>query len=632
MREIVQPRSAALGLAAIVAAACGVSLIWVFTVPIYQSPDEPAHLDYALTIYSHGCPFLAQNTSFDRLPPVVHPFTAYLQRRTAAFEISFSPGAKVEPGYGTADYFAALDRDAPPEPALVSGPNHLAAIYPFGYYTALAGWIGLVRLFSDSLTVTFFAARIFSVMLLAVTLTAAYSVVRLLGFSQRFALLLTAGVGLFPLTSFISSYVQPDNLSWTLVTLGYYFALRGRRNGWQRRDHIYLGLVLGGLVVTKAQFFVCTAVAVGAMLFVDLVRQRTRPRQWLTACAAVLLPSLLLGSAYVWSVWGTENYFGPPTQTADPLRHHLHFAGLALRDFFFGPSHDSFWGLFGWGDTPLVLHGTRTTFVVQALLWAFAISTLVLAAFWFAESSLRLVRLAGRKRLGRAIRVAVGNPVLNSLFLFIAVLTALFVRTENRFAAQGRNWVPVMLPVFLVGIAYAPRALTGLLVLRRLRTIRIAYTTLALTGLLVYDAVGGFYALKCVHDRFYLPFASVPRHRTSLSTEPAETRLAERFGEAWACSGEESYLGYSIVPQQFVHGIRLEFRVINEFRGKCTFRVAWQSGDEPIAPNQAALFCLNPYEALRGVTIWTNGPVRAFRVYPDVRPCQFEVAAITVLH
>ena len=207
-------RSAAFGLAGIVAAACGVSLIWVFTVPIYQSPDEPAHLDYALAIYAHGGPFLAQNTLFERLPPAVHPYTAYLQERTCAYEISFSPGAKMAPGYGTAEFFAALDRDAPAAPKRVAGPNQLAAIYPFGYYTLLAGWIALVRLFTDSLTVTFFAARIFSVLLLAVTLVATYGTIRLLDFSRRFALLLTAGIGLFPLTLFISSYVQPDNLSW----------------------------------------------------------------------------------------------------------------------------------------------------------------------------------------------------------------------------------------------------------------------------------------------------------------------------------------------------------------------------------------------------------------------------------
>src|SRR5262249_58979835 len=38
----------------LVLAAAGLCLRWVFIVPIYQSPDEPAHLDYALAIYHNG--------------------------------------------------------------------------------------------------------------------------------------------------------------------------------------------------------------------------------------------------------------------------------------------------------------------------------------------------------------------------------------------------------------------------------------------------------------------------------------------------------------------------------------------------------------------------------------------------
>jgi hypothetical protein len=617
-------RSAALGLAGIVAAACGVSLVWVFAVPIYQSPDEPAHLDYALAIHAHSHPFLAQNTSFNRLPTSAHPYTPYLQLRTNTFEISFSPGAKVDPWYGTAEYFAAVDRDAPPAPHDVAGPSQLAAIYPFGYYTLLAGWIGLVRLFTDSLTVTFFAARIFSVVLLAVTLIATYGTIRLLEFSQRFALLLTAGIGLLPLTSFVSSYVQPDNLSWTLVSAAYYFSLRGRRDHWPLRSLVPLGLVLAGLAITKAQFFVCTTGPVGALLGTDLIRERALFRRWLTAAVAVLLPPIVLGSVYVWTVWGTENYFGTAGQAGIPRC--LSYLGRAMRDFFWTGSHRSFWGTFGWGDTPLVIGKYRTNLWVHVILHVFSLATLALTVVGIAKTVVRLARLFRKHRLGLAIRLAVGNPVVNSLLVFTAVITILFVRTENRFAAQGRNWLPVILPAFLLGIAYAPRALSW-------RRPRWAYSTVALTGLLAYDAVGGYYALKCVNERFYLPFASVPTHRTSLPTEPLETHRALQANGAWEMSGADSYLGYAIDPPGFVHGIRLEFRVSKEERGRYAFRVTWRTGEEPPgAPPRSALFCPMGSEVARGVTIWTNGPVRDFRIYPDDRPCQFEVRAVSVLH
>src|SRR5262249_61268990 len=84
---------------------------------------------------------------------------------------------------------------------------NLITIYPFGYYTAVALWIRLISVFSTGVTALFFGARIFSVLLVVLSLVLCYAVCRELRMSQRRALLLTAIVGWFPLTSFVSSYV-----------------------------------------------------------------------------------------------------------------------------------------------------------------------------------------------------------------------------------------------------------------------------------------------------------------------------------------------------------------------------------------------------------------------------------------
>jgi hypothetical protein len=554
------------------------------------------------------------------LPPFVHPYTAYLKERTRDDEIDFSPGAKLEPGYGTAAYFADLDRDAPREPIQVPGPNRLAAVYPFGYYAVLAAWIGVVRHFSDSLTVTFFAARIFSVMLLGVTLTAAYGTLRLLNFTERFALLLTAGIGLFPLTSFISSYVQPDNLSWMLVTVCYYFALRFRAG-----NPLPLGLALGCLAVTKAQFFACVAPSVIALLAADLKYRCASWQMWLKTGTSVLLPSMLLGSAYLWSVRGTENYFGPPATSEGVLTHHLRYTRLAIRDFFTGMSHDSFWGLFGWMDTPIVIRGPRTTAVIQFVLRGFARITVALTLLGIALVSIRLIHVARRKHVAQAIRFAAGNPLINSLLIFAIIITALYVRTENRFAAQGRNWLPVILPIFLLGIVYAPRALSWRPAIR-------AYTAATLTGLLLYDAVGGYYALQTVHARYYVPFTSTPTESTLLSNEPADTYLAERSGDAWEFSSKDGYLDYRLDSEQFVHGFRLEFKGTSVQPGRA-LRVVWRDKADPVDSAPRCAGFRSPINGVpQGVTAWTNGVIREFRIYVDNNPCLFEISAITVLH
>jgi len=51
-----------------------------------------------------------------------------------------------------------------------------------------------------------------------------------------------------------------------------------------------------------------------------------------------------------------------------------------------------------------VIHGQRATAVIQAVLRAFARITIVLTLIWIGQSTVRLTRLARRKRLGRAIR------------------------------------------------------------------------------------------------------------------------------------------------------------------------------------------------------------------------------------
>src|SRR5262249_14985163 len=159
-------------------------------------------------------------------------FTAYLHRRTAMEQVAFHPGARMPPGYGSAAFFADLDRDAPPRP----GPHfdrspYLASVYPFGYYALLASWIELLRCCSDRLTVLLFGARALSALLLAGSLAASYAAARELGFGPWRCVLLTGVLGFFPLTSFVSGYVQPDNLSFTLVSLSFYLALRARRRG-----------------------------------------------------------------------------------------------------------------------------------------------------------------------------------------------------------------------------------------------------------------------------------------------------------------------------------------------------------------------------------------------------------------
>src|SRR5262249_50022922 len=138
------------------------------------------------------------------------------------------------------------------------------------------------------IVVLFFGARIFSALLLVCTLLLVYGTARELQLKKGFALLLTACVGLFPLTSFVSSYIQPDNLAFTLVSLCFYLTLAARRdlqNNWLLGG---LGLALGALLLTKVHFFACVACASVAALAAEMYFTRLRRRRWLLTILLLL--------------------------------------------------------------------------------------------------------------------------------------------------------------------------------------------------------------------------------------------------------------------------------------------------------------------------------------------------------
>ena len=485
----------------LMAAVAVLCLRWVFLVPIFQAPDEDEHLDYALAIYQTGGLFGLHDQP-DFRPGNVHPYTRYLVERTSTRALPFHLELKMPADYGTRPYFATLDRERPAGATLqVERPPSLAWVYPFGYYALLAGWIALLTHLRDSLVFVFFGARVLSVALLMGTLAAVYGTARELRYGRGFSLWLTGLIGFFPLTTFVASYVQPDNLSFTLVSLCFYLTLRARRQLDRDGVFILLGLALGGLLITKVHYFIVTVIPAGAMLGLELWCAGIGLRRSVRLSAALGVPSLLTGSAYVATVWGSHNYFAAPAPHADGALFVLTGFGKAFQDFFLGTTHRSFWGKFGWLDTPLVIGTPSIDRVIRAVLKTATLGILVLTLVRFSRVAAAVLRLLRRGHWRRGLRLTLAHPVLNSYFLFTALMFFLYIRLENRFGAQGRNWLPLLLPIFLTALTYAPRALPGR---RRQFWLRAA----VMTGLTLYTALGAIFALRSIQTRFYDPPAA----------------------------------------------------------------------------------------------------------------------------
>ena len=220
-------------------------MYWALLVPIFEAPDEPVHIDYAFNIFSAGRLINVREPTFPwnvsalspegEMPIVWHRYTWRLIGVSELDRIAFHPRQKAPANYGTKEFFNDLDRSATPEvstdadrqPRIWDRPARYGylAVYPFGYYALAGAWMRVLRTFSPRLSVLFFGARSLSVLLLVCSLLLVYAISRELRLGRGRALLLTAIIGFFPLTSFVSSYVQPDNLCLTLAMLCFYLGL-----------------------------------------------------------------------------------------------------------------------------------------------------------------------------------------------------------------------------------------------------------------------------------------------------------------------------------------------------------------------------------------------------------------------
>lgn len=499
-------------LAFIVVSSTLLSLWWVFSVPILQNPDENSHVDYAFSIYSagrllnvrqapsgwnvHARPGVHEGAPWERIS---HQYTLYLIDSTGFERLRFHPQEKVSSDYGSAAYYQKIDLNAPRGPAekleLRQRDNPwLVTSYPFGYYTLVAAWMGILSKFTDSVVALFFGARILSVVLLACSLYLAYATMRELRLGKARSLALTAIIGFFPLSTFVSASIQPDNLSLFLVLLCFYCGLLLRR---AREDRFwlvaFLGCALGALGVTKYHFFLFTVLSVLGMLVSEHIFQRKPLTALVRKLAILFLPSLVFFAVQLWIGWGGG--------VADNLRHTTGelFPGIqnAITNYYGGGiSFASWWGVFGWMDTQLVIGSPNTQRSITLLLLALTLAILALTLLRLEQVITRLVLLARHGRWRWTARIAFSNPLVNGHFVFVPFMILLYALTDNSFIAQGRHWFPYILSGLLITTQYAPRAFTH-------RKTQAVFSVLMVAGLALYCAVGSYYSIQVINERYY---------------------------------------------------------------------------------------------------------------------------------
>jgi len=604
--------------AAVVVASAAVALAWVFFVPIFEAPDETVHFEYSTALYSAGGLVAPRDAARLTIPAGrTVPDPTYLEDRSAVAVIAEKPDVKAPAGYGTGAYYDYVDRNLQRVETAVQLFNPpLLRYYPFGYYLLDAAVMGVASLFTASPVALFFAARSLSVALLMLSLVFTYLVLRRLRCGFALSLGLTGVIGLFPMTSMMASSVQSDNLSFTLVTLALLAALELRARPHHRWWTAILGLALGALLVTKLHYFAIVAVAIVAMLVTQRIDQKDA-RGWRLEIALLVLPAIVLESVQVWTQWGAPPLISP-SQLGDVAdikaalaggpgaiaAYVAHIVTFTFLDNTFGREFGSFWGAFGWVDTPLVLGSPAVTAAVWLLFAGMSIGLLACTLARLGQVAYRLVRVARLGRPRRALRIAFSNPLAISYFL----LAAFLFTVEGYPGVQGRYYFPLLPAVFWVALKYAPRALPG--------KFGPALFRMQVAGLVAYTIAGAFFAFPTLASRYYAHGRElVPVARETLQPVQAEGRYAitrvrlpeATLGVGGLPTGRVGVVGWAIDDQVPAPAKTVFIEVDG-----VAFQQAVYGDDSPaaVAALGSSKFALCGFDAILDTTRLTPGPHR----------------------
>jgi hypothetical protein len=485
---------------------------WALFLPLFLSPDEDSHYDYALTLYSAGRPMRPAENFVGR---DTHPVVAYLMAATHARQQRLDTAVAADPGYGSAAYVRALDAGAPHVDARAfhAGPispvPYISRLYPIGYYALAALAIGLGDLLTHGSAVgELLYARFFSVALLVPTLLFTWLVLRELGIGDRKALLMLACTALLPMTAWMSGYVQPDNLVGALVAPILYLALRLRRNPGDAPALATLGILLALLMATKRQYFLAVYAPIAAMLAVRM------PLKW--SAAGLRWPALLTLPALA-AYAATQPFLDAAPGGGGVCRlaigvsaasrlgpaHVAHYLWNGVSTtfdgaFLSGSGLESFWLAYtAYRNNLLVVGSPILTQLVTMVLPALSLIVVLLFVARLVRVAARLVTIGRLRSWRSAARVATSNVVVNAYLCYFAILLGYEISIGGYIPVQGRYWLPFVSAIWLIAVVIAPRALP--------RRPARALGNLFLTLILVFDVVASASTFSSLHDRFYTP-------------------------------------------------------------------------------------------------------------------------------
>jgi 4-amino-4-deoxy-L-arabinose transferase-like glycosyltransferase len=452
-----RPQRRALWVALFAVAACH-ALAWSLLTPVFQIPDEPAHLSYVQDLVEKGQPPRQIGPSFS-------PQLATLVDVSAVGSVNFNPDGR--PPW-TASEDASVDQRLAANPDRVNQASYTAvADYPPAYYAAMAPVYRAVTAAGGNTLDAITPLRAASALLAGVAIIAVFAFLLELFPERRLLALLAALICAWhPVFAWISGGVSPDALLIPTGCVMFWLFARAFIRGPTRWIAVGLGLTLALAVLTKvAALGLIPGWCVGVAVLVW--RSRDRLRIAAAAGLAALLPlvTYALLNVTAWdrpavplALTGSAAEGGPPAEKsvgtsaggfATYLWEYVFPRLGGMRDYFHsGWTPKDLWvpiwvGRFGWSDYQFPTFVNRAALVVYAVI---AVAALVVLVRW----------LRSRPEL------RVPAAVLAAISLGLVVLIARVgypLRASGSFVfEQGRYYMP-LIPLYALALVLAAQLL-----------------------------------------------------------------------------------------------------------------------------------------------------------------------------
>jgi 4-amino-4-deoxy-L-arabinose transferase-like glycosyltransferase len=452
-----QPRRRALWVALFAVAVCH-ALAWSLLTPVFQIPDEPAHLSYVQDLVEKGQPPRQIGPSFS-------PQLAALVEVSALGSVNFNPDGR--PPW-TASDDALVNQRLAANPDRVNKASYLAvADYPPAYYAAMAPVYRAVTAAGGNTLDAITPLRAASALLAGVAIVAVFAFLLELLPERRVAALLAALICAWhPVFAWISGGVSPDALLIPTGCVMFWLFARAFIRGPTPWIAVGLGLTLALAVLTKVA---ALGLIPGWTLGIAVLVWRSRHRLRIAAAAGVtaLLPLVTYALLNVtrWdrpavplALTGSAAEGGPPAgktaaTSAGGFATYLWEYVLprlgGMRDYFHSAwTPKDLWvpiwvGRFGWSDYQFPTLINRAALIVYLVI---AVAALVVLVRW--------LRSRPELRAPTAVLAAV------SLGLVVLIARVGYpLRASGSFVfEQGRYYMP-LIPLYALALVLASQAL-----------------------------------------------------------------------------------------------------------------------------------------------------------------------------